>query len=151
VCVMIGMQSHLPLASCWFLAWLILWPWRWRQQVHPKCWLTFNRLLDIISQETELFLSIFQHLLVFLRTAEWFHLEHATSRGARYIFSFQYPNIMIGWVRAKHQVIEVLSSDSNSCYVVSLVRSHHLILVFSNAMFCLVMYILAKHYKCQDA
>jgi hypothetical protein len=26
VCVMIGMQSHLPLASCWFLAWLILWP-----------------------------------------------------------------------------------------------------------------------------
>jgi hypothetical protein len=31
--------------SCWFVAWLILWPWRLRQHVTPKCRLTFNGLL----------------------------------------------------------------------------------------------------------
>jgi hypothetical protein len=27
-----------------FLAWLILWHWRWRQHIPPKCRLTFSRL-----------------------------------------------------------------------------------------------------------
>jgi hypothetical protein len=31
-------------ASCWFVAWLILQPWRWRCHVPPKCWLIFNIL-----------------------------------------------------------------------------------------------------------
>jgi hypothetical protein len=30
-------------ASCWFLAWFILQPWRWRQHVPPKLLLTFKR------------------------------------------------------------------------------------------------------------
>jgi hypothetical protein len=42
-------------ASYWFLAWHTLQPWRWRQRVLPKCWLTLNRLHGIISQKIELF------------------------------------------------------------------------------------------------
>jgi hypothetical protein len=33
-------------ASCRYLVWLILLPWRWRQQVPLKCWLTFSGLHD---------------------------------------------------------------------------------------------------------
>jgi flagellar biosynthesis protein FliQ len=40
--------------SCWFLAWLIPWPWRWRRHAPLKCQLTFNGLHSIISQKTEL-------------------------------------------------------------------------------------------------
>jgi hypothetical protein len=43
------------LASVWFLAWLILWPWRWRQHVPLKHRVTFNKLHGIICQKTELF------------------------------------------------------------------------------------------------
>jgi hypothetical protein len=45
-------------ASCWFLAWLTFQPWRWRQHVPLKCWLTFNELHSIISQKTELFITL---------------------------------------------------------------------------------------------
>jgi hypothetical protein len=37
-------------ASRSFLASLALQPWRWRWHVSPKCWLTFNRLHGITSQ-----------------------------------------------------------------------------------------------------
>jgi hypothetical protein len=40
----------------WFLAWLSLRPWRWRRHVLPK--LTFNWLHDVISQKTELFVTL---------------------------------------------------------------------------------------------
>jgi hypothetical protein len=46
--------SLLP-ASCWFLVWLILRPWRWRRHVPPKRLLTFNRLHGVVSQRIELF------------------------------------------------------------------------------------------------
>jgi hypothetical protein len=36
--------------SRWYVARLILQPWRWRWHVPPKCLLTFNRLHDVISQ-----------------------------------------------------------------------------------------------------
>jgi hypothetical protein len=42
-------------ALCWFLAWLILWPWRWTRYVPPKRWLTFSGLHGVISQKIELF------------------------------------------------------------------------------------------------
>jgi hypothetical protein len=32
-------------------------PWRWRRHDPPKRWLTFNRLLCVISQKTELFVT----------------------------------------------------------------------------------------------
>jgi hypothetical protein len=35
----------IPPALHLFLAWLILWPWRWRRLLPPKRLLTFNRLL----------------------------------------------------------------------------------------------------------
>jgi hypothetical protein len=38
------------LATCWFLAWLILWPWRWRWHNAPECHLTVDGIHSIISQ-----------------------------------------------------------------------------------------------------
>lgn len=46
---------HLSPASCWFLAWLTAWPWRWIQCVPPKCWWTPTKLHSITTQETVLF------------------------------------------------------------------------------------------------
>jgi hypothetical protein len=42
------LQLCLPPVSCWFLAWLILWPGRWRWHVPPKRRLTFNRLYGVM-------------------------------------------------------------------------------------------------------
>jgi hypothetical protein len=42
-------------ASCWFLAWFICLPWRWRRYVLQKRVLTFNVLHGVISQKSELF------------------------------------------------------------------------------------------------
>jgi hypothetical protein len=44
-------------ASCWFLAWLILGPRRWRRHVPPKRRLTFNGLQGVISQKILLFIT----------------------------------------------------------------------------------------------
>jgi hypothetical protein len=46
-------------ATCfhWFLAWLIFWPWRWKQHVPSKRWLIFNGLHDVMSQKVELFVT----------------------------------------------------------------------------------------------
>jgi hypothetical protein len=43
------------LLACLFLATLIL-PWRWRQNIHPKQWLTFYGLHSGITPKTELFI-----------------------------------------------------------------------------------------------
>jgi hypothetical protein len=51
-----GSTCHL--LSHWFLARLILQPWRWRRHVPPKRRLTFSRLHSVISQKIELFVSI---------------------------------------------------------------------------------------------
>jgi hypothetical protein len=48
-------RNNLILASCWFLAWLILWTWRWRQHIPPMRRLTFNGLHEFISQKIQLF------------------------------------------------------------------------------------------------
>jgi hypothetical protein len=45
------LQRGLPPALCWFLAWLTLQPWRWRQYVPLTCQLTFTGLHSIISQK----------------------------------------------------------------------------------------------------
>jgi hypothetical protein len=37
-------------ASCWFLAWFILQPWRWSRYVPPRCRLTFIGLHGVIFQ-----------------------------------------------------------------------------------------------------
>jgi hypothetical protein len=47
--------SLLP-ALRWFLAWLILRPWRGRSHVNSKRQLTFGGLHGVISQKTELFI-----------------------------------------------------------------------------------------------
>jgi hypothetical protein len=44
-------------ASHWFLAWLILRSWRWRQHVPLKHQLSLNGLHDIISKKIELFIT----------------------------------------------------------------------------------------------
>jgi hypothetical protein len=41
--------------SSWYLAWLILRPWRWRRYVPPKRRLAFNGLHGVISQKLVLF------------------------------------------------------------------------------------------------
>jgi hypothetical protein len=47
-------NTCLLLASCWFLAWFILQPWRWRRHVPPKLRLTFNGLQGVVFQKIEL-------------------------------------------------------------------------------------------------
>jgi hypothetical protein len=49
----------LPPTSRWFLARLILRPWRWRWKVFPKRRLTSNGLHGVISQNTVLFENVF--------------------------------------------------------------------------------------------
>jgi hypothetical protein len=44
--------------SCWFVAWIILQPWRWRPHVSPKRRFTFNGLNGVISQNVELTVTI---------------------------------------------------------------------------------------------
>jgi hypothetical protein len=44
-------------ASCWFLAWHILWLWRRRRHDPPKGRLTFKELHGVIYQEIELFVT----------------------------------------------------------------------------------------------
>lgn len=44
-------ELYLLHASCYFLPWLILWPWRWMCHAPPKCWLTFNGPHNFISQK----------------------------------------------------------------------------------------------------
>jgi hypothetical protein len=52
-------SSELCFLSAWrcFLAWLILHPWRWRQNVPPIRRLTFKGLHGIISQNAKLFIT----------------------------------------------------------------------------------------------
>jgi hypothetical protein len=40
---------------CWFLAWFILRPWRWRRLFPPKRRLSFNGLHGVVSQKIKLF------------------------------------------------------------------------------------------------
>jgi hypothetical protein len=49
------MKKMPNIAPRWFLAWCIPQDWRWRRQVPPKHWLTFNELHSIIFQMTEPF------------------------------------------------------------------------------------------------
>jgi hypothetical protein len=46
------------LLSHWFLAQLILLPWRWRRHITPKRLLTFNLLRGVMFQKMELFITI---------------------------------------------------------------------------------------------
>jgi transposase len=57
-------RNHCESASCWFLAWLILQSWRWRQYVPPKHSLTLNVLHGVISQKTETFIIVSFFLLI---------------------------------------------------------------------------------------
>jgi hypothetical protein len=52
----------LLLASCWFLAWFIFQPWRWRRHVPLKRRLTCSGLQDIMSQKTELGIVVVLHV-----------------------------------------------------------------------------------------
>jgi hypothetical protein len=46
-------SSACNLLHAGFLLEFTVWPWRWRRHVPPKRLLTFNRLQDVISQNTE--------------------------------------------------------------------------------------------------
>jgi hypothetical protein len=56
------MLCFLP-ASFWFLAWLILRPWRRKWHVPLKHWLTFNGLHDLIFHKKEI-LKLFITIVV---------------------------------------------------------------------------------------
>jgi hypothetical protein len=45
------LQGCLLSASCWFLAWLFLRPWKWKRHVSPRLQLIFNGLHGLISQK----------------------------------------------------------------------------------------------------
>jgi hypothetical protein len=44
-------------ASCWFLVWLILWPWLWTPYIPPKRQSTFTGLRSAISQRIQHFIT----------------------------------------------------------------------------------------------
>jgi hypothetical protein len=46
-------SQHLLHASLWFLAWIIVQPWRWRRHVLPKCQLTSNAIFQKIILQNE--------------------------------------------------------------------------------------------------
>jgi hypothetical protein len=73
----------LPLASSWFLAWLIFLTWRRRRNVPPKRWMSFNGLHDVISQKTELF-----RILYFLKITS----EHNSSQ-----YPFSHNDYTMAW------------------------------------------------------
>jgi phage shock protein PspC (stress-responsive transcriptional regulator) len=50
-------QLFLLIVSCWFLAWLILPPWKSRRYIPPKRRLNFNGLQGVISHKTKLFIT----------------------------------------------------------------------------------------------
>jgi hypothetical protein len=52
-----GLLCLLP-ASCWFLAWFILQPWRWKQHLPLKHQSTFNGLYGVISQKIRLLTTV---------------------------------------------------------------------------------------------
>jgi hypothetical protein len=58
--------------SRWFLARLILQPWRWRRHVPPKHMLTLNGLHGDISQETELYI-LRNYILKYKTWCNWPH------------------------------------------------------------------------------
>jgi hypothetical protein len=63
-------SSACHLLSDWYLAALVLRPWRWRQNIAPKCRFTLNGLYGVISQKTELFKCILYSDLFWL-SATW--------------------------------------------------------------------------------
>jgi hypothetical protein len=63
-------EPGLLTASRWFLAWLILRPWRWRRHVPQKRQMTFNGLHGVISQKIELFV-ILMFITVLMRVRQW--------------------------------------------------------------------------------
>jgi hypothetical protein len=80
LCSLLKVNHWLP-ASCWFLACLILRPWRWGRHVPLKHWLTFKGLHGItyISQQTELF----QIRWEFIKFYEWvLHQDNTLAHNA---------------------------------------------------------------------
>jgi hypothetical protein len=54
VCWRFGGTCLLP-AWRWFLAWLIIWLWRWRRHISPKRRLSFNGIHSVISKKIEVY------------------------------------------------------------------------------------------------
>jgi hypothetical protein len=76
----------LLLASCWFLAWRILWSWRLMRNFPPKRWLNFNGLHGAISQKKEL---LFRNYSSMLNTLEkWFSNFFGSRRTVKHIQIF---------------------------------------------------------------
>jgi hypothetical protein len=71
---------------CWFLVWLRLSPWRWRQYVPPKCH-ALSKLQSITTQKTVLFIliamrtsnpTIFIYFYIFI-TYKWHFADNCTT------------------------------------------------------------------------
>jgi hypothetical protein len=80
--------SACHLLSRWFLARLILLPWRWRRRVLPKRWFTFQGLHDVVPQKVKpsfrscsFWLSVVRRgstgALGHLNCLRWSHTYHA--------------------------------------------------------------------------
>jgi hypothetical protein len=61
----------LLLASCWFLAWLILRPWICRRHIPPKSPLKMNGLYGVISMKIKQLLSLMEERETNLNFCEW--------------------------------------------------------------------------------
>jgi hypothetical protein len=67
--------------SSWFLAWVILRPWRWRRDIHPKHRLTFSGLHGVLLQKIELF------NVSFCFCVEWFIMIENKTLGSTICFN----------------------------------------------------------------
>lgn len=118
-------------APFWFLAWLTLWPWRWKLYVPLKRWLTVTRLRGVIFQKVQLFITQV-YLLEFLLSVQWdvccdvdYCLSRYWSRWGQW-----WPTGWgtVEWVGAKHSVYTtvVLTTISGWWWIISASKRGHL-------------------------
>jgi hypothetical protein len=63
--------------SRWFLAWIILIPWRWRRCIPPKRWLSFNGLHGVMSHKTVVFKDLPDYIALHRRRSSHFRRQQS--------------------------------------------------------------------------
>jgi hypothetical protein len=106
------------LCSCWFLAQLILWPWRWRWYVPPNRQLVFNILQGVITQKIVLFITAL--VRTFLTSPSLCNSVHISNSPLRLsVSSYCFFNTTCFSLTGHHQQVCKIV-DENCCSVVTL-------------------------------
>jgi hypothetical protein len=84
-------------ASCQFLAWLTLRPWRWKWHIPPERWLTFSELHSVNFLKIELFFFLLDSIGSFIIFLDWMCVQlpfHWIYLEATYSFKYTCMNNM---------------------------------------------------------